>query len=148
MHIIYWFMYNHFEKYIHTCSNYLILTTGTIIIKMRLYKHMLESKHVIVIIARIIIRVIFNTNSYSTVQRVYVLILINIYLLRYLFKPTIVLNVIIKFYKTLFREIYENRIRSQQKSWCYTTNHKFFFLLWRILFFYLVLIFEFYCIIF
>ena len=41
-------------------------------------------------------------------------------------KPEAVIDAITKLRKKLSREIYEDRVRSQQGSRCFTINHKFY----------------------
>nr|YP_010330681.1 NADH-plastoquinone oxidoreductase subunit K [Pilea dolichocarpa]UNY33820.1 NADH-plastoquinone oxidoreductase subunit K [Pilea dolichocarpa] len=108
----------------------LILTAGTITMKMapslvRLYEQMPEPKYVIAMGACTITGGMFSTDSYSTVRGVDKLIPVDIYLPGCPPKPEAVIDSITKLRKKISREIYEDRIRSQQEIRCFTTNHKF-----------------------
>ncbi|KAL0532268.1 hypothetical protein IC582_031659 [Cucumis melo] len=88
----------------------LILTAGTVTMKMapslvRLYEQMPEPKYVIAMGACTITGGMFSTDSYSTVRES--------------------INAITKLRKKISREIYEDRIKSQEENRCFTTNHKF-----------------------
>ncbi|CAN6459332.1 unnamed protein product [Victoria cruziana] len=109
---------------------YLILTTGTITMKMapslvRLYEQMPELKYVIAMGACTIIVGMFSTDSYSTVRGVDKLILIDVYLPGCPPKLEAIIDAITKLRKKVSREIYEDRMRCQQENQCFTTNHKF-----------------------
>ncbi|KAL0305358.1 UNVERIFIED_CONTAM: NAD(P)H-quinone oxidoreductase subunit K, chloroplastic [Sesamum angustifolium] len=67
----------------------------------------------------------FSTDSYSTVRGVDKLIPVDVYLPGCPPKPEAVIDAITKLRKKISREIYEDRIRSQQANRCFTTNHKF-----------------------
>nr|YP_009751233.1 NADH-plastoquinone oxidoreductase subunit K [Pedicularis longiflora]QIJ99831.1 NADH-plastoquinone oxidoreductase subunit K [Pedicularis longiflora] len=67
----------------------------------------------------------FSTDSYSTVRGVDKLIPVDVYLPSFPPKPEAVIDAITKLRKKISREIYEDRIRSQQANRCFTTNHKF-----------------------
>jgi len=69
----------------------------------------------------------FSTDSYSTVRGVDKLIPVDVYLPGCPPKPEAVIDAITKLRKKISREIYEDRIRSQQGNRCFTTNHKFLF---------------------
>lgn len=108
----------------------LILTAGTVTMKMapslvRLYEQMPEPKYVIAMGACTITGGMFSTDSYSTVRGVDKLIPVDIYLPGCPPKPEAVIDAITKLRKKISREIYEDRIRSQQANRCFTTNHKF-----------------------
>nr|YP_010048252.1 NADH-plastoquinone oxidoreductase subunit K [Pilea verrucosa]YP_010156210.1 NADH-plastoquinone oxidoreductase subunit K [Pilea monilifera]YP_010734679.1 NADH-plastoquinone oxidoreductase subunit K [Pilea notata]QPK42863.1 NADH-plastoquinone oxidoreductase subunit K [Pilea verrucosa]QQY85814.1 NADH-plastoquinone oxidoreductase subunit K [Pilea monilifera]WEH01651.1 NADH-plastoquinone oxidoreductase subunit K [Pilea notata] len=108
----------------------LILTAGTITMKMapslvRLYEQMPEPKYVIAMGACTITGGMFSTDSYSTVRGVDKLIPVDIYLPGCPPKPEAVIDAITKLRKKISREIYEDRIRSQQENRCFTTSHKF-----------------------
>nr|YP_009751403.1 NADH-plastoquinone oxidoreductase subunit K [Pedicularis oederi]QIK00003.1 NADH-plastoquinone oxidoreductase subunit K [Pedicularis oederi] len=66
-----------------------------------------------------------STSSYSTVRGVDKLIPVDVYLPGCPPKPEAVIDAITKLRKKISREIYEDRIRSQQANRCFTTNHKF-----------------------
>ncbi|XP_040967099.1 NAD(P)H-quinone oxidoreductase subunit K, chloroplastic-like [Gossypium hirsutum] len=72
-----------------------------------------------------ITRGMFSTDSYSTVRGVDELIPVDVYLPGCPPKPEAVIDAITKLRKKISREIYEDRIRSQQGDRCFTTNHKF-----------------------
>nr|QFQ34034.1 NADH-plastoquinone oxidoreductase subunit K [Lonicera ferdinandi] len=108
----------------------LILTAGTVTMKMapslvRLYEQMPEPKYVIAMGACTITGGMFSTDSYSTVRGVDKLIPVDVYLPGCPPKPEAVIDAITKLRKKISREIYEDRIRSQQENRCFTTNHKF-----------------------
>nr|WCH58560.1 NADH-plastoquinone oxidoreductase subunit K [Chunia bucklandioides] len=108
----------------------LILTAGTVTMKMapslvRLYEQMPEPKYVIAMGACTITGGMFSTDSYSTVRGVDKLIPVDVYLPGCPPKPEAVIDAITKLRKKISREIYEDRIRSQQGNRCFTTNHKF-----------------------
>nr|WRO44625.1 NADH-plastoquinone oxidoreductase subunit K [Hedyotis uncinella] len=108
----------------------LILTAGTVTMKMapslvRLYEQMPDPKYVIAMGACTITGGMFSTDSYSTVRGVDKLIPVDVYLPGCPPKPEAVIDAIIKLRKKISREIYENRIGSQQANRCFTTNHKF-----------------------
>nr|YP_010028877.1 NADH-plastoquinone oxidoreductase subunit K [Triphysaria versicolor]ANX10173.1 NADH-plastoquinone oxidoreductase subunit K [Triphysaria versicolor]QOS49560.1 NADH-plastoquinone oxidoreductase subunit K [Triphysaria versicolor] len=108
----------------------LILTAGTVTMKMapslvRLYEQMPEPKYVIAMGACTITGGMFSTDSYSTVRGVDKLIPVDVYLPGCPPKPEAVIDAITKLRKKISREIYEDRIRSQQANRCFTTNHKF-----------------------
>nr|YP_010545049.1 NADH-plastoquinone oxidoreductase subunit K [Eremophila cuneifolia]UYG23049.1 NADH-plastoquinone oxidoreductase subunit K [Eremophila cuneifolia]UYG23702.1 NADH-plastoquinone oxidoreductase subunit K [Eremophila platycalyx subsp. pardalota] len=108
----------------------LILTAGTVTMKMapslvRLYEQMPEPKYVIAMGACTITGGMFSTDSYSTVRGVDKLIPVDVYLPGCPPKPEAVIDAITKLRKKISREIYEDRIRSQQTNRCFTTNHKF-----------------------
>nr|YP_010040929.1 NADH-plastoquinone oxidoreductase subunit K [Craniotome furcata]YP_010186873.1 NADH-plastoquinone oxidoreductase subunit K [Cymaria dichotoma]QOZ41862.1 NADH-plastoquinone oxidoreductase subunit K [Craniotome furcata]QUV77490.1 NADH-plastoquinone oxidoreductase subunit K [Paralamium griffithii]QVL24555.1 NADH-plastoquinone oxidoreductase subunit K [Cymaria dichotoma] len=108
----------------------LILTAGTVTMKMapslvRLYEQMPDPKYVIAMGACTITGGMFSTDSYSTVRGVDKLIPVDVYLPGCPPKPEAVIDAITKLRKKISREIYENRIRSQQANRCFTTNHKF-----------------------
>ena len=65
------------------------------------------------------------TDSYSTVRGVDKLIPVDVYLPGCPPKPEAVIDAITKLRKKISREIYEDRIRSQQENRCFTTSHKF-----------------------
>jgi len=67
----------------------------------------------------------FSTDSYSTVRGVDKLIPVDVYLPGCPPKPEAIIDAITKLRKKISREIYEDRIRSQQGNRCFTTNHKF-----------------------
>nr|YP_007375047.1 NADH-plastoquinone oxidoreductase subunit K [Quercus rubra]AGC31250.1 NADH-plastoquinone oxidoreductase subunit K [Quercus rubra] len=109
----------------------LILTAGTVTMKMapslvRLYEQMPEPKYVIAMGACTITGGMFSTDSYTTVRGVDKLIPVDVYLPGCPPKPEAVIDAITKLRKKLSREIYEDRIRSQQGSRCFTINHKFY----------------------
>nr|QOI12908.1 NdhK [Capparis spinosa] len=109
----------------------LILTAGTVTMKMapslvRLYEQMPEPKYVIAMGACTITGGMFSTDSYSTVRGVDKLIPVDVYLPGCPPKPEAVIDAITKLRKKIAREIYKDRIRSQQGNRCFTTNHKFF----------------------
>nr|QKK50917.1 photosystem II G protein [Tropidocarpum gracile] len=109
----------------------LILTAGTVTMKMapslvRLYEQMPEPKYVIAMGACTITGGMFSTDSYSTVRGVDKLIPVDVYLPGCPPKPEAVIDAITKLRKKIAREIYKDRIRPQQGSRCFTTNHKFF----------------------
>nr|YP_009859911.1 NADH-plastoquinone oxidoreductase subunit K [Myriophyllum aquaticum]QKK36495.1 NADH-plastoquinone oxidoreductase subunit K [Myriophyllum aquaticum] len=108
----------------------LILTAGTVTMKMapslvRLYEQMPEPKYVIAMGACTITGGMFSTDSYTTVRGVDKLIPVDVYLPGCPPKPEAVIDAITKLRKKISREIYEDRIRSQQESRYFTTNHKF-----------------------
>uniref|UniRef100_A0AAU7B5Z7 NAD(P)H-quinone oxidoreductase subunit K, chloroplastic n=1 Tax=Argentina leuconota var. leuconota TaxID=3121450 RepID=A0AAU7B5Z7_9ROSA len=108
----------------------LILTAGTVTMKMapslvRLYEQMPEPKYVIAMGACTITGGMFSTDSYSTVRGVDKLIPVDVYLPGCPPKPEAVIDAITKLRKKISREIYEDRIRSQQGNRCFTTSHKF-----------------------
>nr|YP_009164504.1 NADH-plastoquinone oxidoreductase subunit K [Sedum oryzifolium]AJD00155.1 NADH-plastoquinone oxidoreductase subunit K [Sedum oryzifolium] len=108
----------------------LILTAGTVTMKMapslvRLYEQMPEPKYVIAMGACTITGGMFSTDSYSTVRGVDKLIPVDVYLPGCPPKPEAIIDALIKLRKKISREIYEDRIRSQQGNRCFTTNHKF-----------------------
>lgn len=108
----------------------LILTAGTVTMKMapslvRLYEQMPEPKYVIAMGACTITGGMFSTDSYSTVRGVDKLIPVDVYLPGCPPKPEAIIDAITKLRKKLSREIYDDRIRSQQGNPCFTTNHKF-----------------------
>nr|YP_009734448.1 NADH-plastoquinone oxidoreductase subunit K [Pedicularis resupinata]QIK00091.1 NADH-plastoquinone oxidoreductase subunit K [Pedicularis resupinata] len=108
----------------------LILTAGTVTMKMapslvRLYEQMPEPKYVIAMGACTITGGMFSTDSYSTVRGVDKLIPVDVYLPGCPPKPEAVIDAITKLRKKISREIYEDRIGSQQANRCFTTNHKF-----------------------
>uniref|UniRef100_UPI00315CAE10 NADH-plastoquinone oxidoreductase subunit K n=1 Tax=Mitrephora tomentosa TaxID=1489755 RepID=UPI00315CAE10 len=108
----------------------LILTAGTVTMKMapslvRLYEQMPEPKYIIAMGACTITGGMFSTDSYSTVRGVDKLIPVDVYLPGCPPKPEAVIDAITKLRKKVSREIYEDRIRSQQKNRCFTINHKF-----------------------
>nr|YP_010127307.1 NADH-plastoquinone oxidoreductase subunit K [Procris crenata]QPO90502.1 NADH-plastoquinone oxidoreductase subunit K [Procris crenata] len=108
----------------------LILTAGTVTMKMapslvRLYEQMPEPKYVIAMGACTITGGMFSTDSYSTVRGVDKLIPVDVYLPGCPPKPEAVIDAITKLRKKIAREIYEDRIRSQQENRCFTTIHKF-----------------------
>nr|YP_009556835.1 NADH-plastoquinone oxidoreductase subunit K [Tamarix chinensis]YP_010042247.1 NADH-plastoquinone oxidoreductase subunit K [Tamarix taklamakanensis]YP_010484351.1 NADH-plastoquinone oxidoreductase subunit K [Tamarix laxa]YP_010484434.1 NADH-plastoquinone oxidoreductase subunit K [Tamarix karelinii]YP_010536247.1 NADH-plastoquinone oxidoreductase subunit K [Tamarix arceuthoides]YP_010536326.1 NADH-plastoquinone oxidoreductase subunit K [Tamarix ramosissima]YP_010986466.1 NADH-plastoquinone o len=108
----------------------LILTAGTVTMKMapslvRLYEQMPEPKYVIAMGACTITGGMFSTDSYSTVRGVDKLIPVDVYLPGCPPKPEAVIDAITKLRKKISREIYEDRIRSQQKNRYFTINHKF-----------------------
>nr|WRQ17976.1 NADH-plastoquinone oxidoreductase subunit K [Leonotis leonurus] len=108
----------------------LILTAGTVTMKMapslvRLYEQMPDPKYVIAMGACTITGGMFSTDSYSTVRGVDKLIPVDVYLPGCPPKPEAVIDAITKLRKKISREIYENRIGSQQANRCFTTNHKF-----------------------
>nr|YP_009729446.1 NADH-plastoquinone oxidoreductase subunit K [Incarvillea arguta]QHW07071.1 NADH-plastoquinone oxidoreductase subunit K [Incarvillea arguta] len=108
----------------------LILTAGTVTMKMapslvRLYEQMPEPKYVIAMGACTITGGMFSTDSYSTVRGVDKLIPVDVYLPGCPPKPEAVLDAITKLRKKIAREIYEDRIRSQEANRCFTINHKF-----------------------
>lgn len=108
----------------------LILTAGTVTMKMapslvRLYEQMPEPKYVIAMGACTITGGMFSTDSYSTVRGVDKLIPVDVYLPGCPPKPEAVIDAITKLRKKVSREIYEDRIGSQQENRCFTTNHKF-----------------------
>jgi len=67
----------------------------------------------------------FCTDSYSTVRGVDKLIPVDVYLPGCPPKPEAVIDAITKLRKKISREIYEDRVGSQQENRCFTTNHKF-----------------------
>ena len=108
----------------------LILTAGTVTMKMapslvRLYEQMPEPKYIIAMGACTITGGMFSIDSYSTVRGVDKLIPVDVYLPGCPPKPEAVIDAITKLRKKVSREIYEDRIRSQQENRCFTTNHKF-----------------------
>nr|YP_010986542.1 NADH-plastoquinone oxidoreductase subunit K [Tamarix gracilis]WOL37510.1 NADH-plastoquinone oxidoreductase subunit K [Tamarix gracilis] len=108
----------------------LILTAGTVTMKMapslvRLYEQMPEPKYVIAMGACTITGGMFSTDSYSTVRGVDKLIPVDVYLPGCPPKPEAVIDAITKLRKKISREIYQDRIRSQQKNRYFTINHKF-----------------------
>nr|YP_010474685.1 NADH dehydrogenase subunit K [Corydalis petrophila]YP_010476005.1 NADH dehydrogenase subunit K [Corydalis hamata]UVH68972.1 NADH dehydrogenase subunit K [Corydalis petrophila]UVH70292.1 NADH dehydrogenase subunit K [Corydalis hamata] len=108
----------------------LILTAGTVTMKMapslvRLYEQMPEPKYVIAMGACTITGGMFSTDSYSTVRGVDKLIPVDAYLPGCPPKPEAVIDAITKLRKKISREIYEDRIGSQQENRCFTTKHKF-----------------------
>ncbi|KAK8604704.1 hypothetical protein V6N13_099635 [Hibiscus sabdariffa] len=92
---------------------------------VRLYEQMPEPKYVIAIGVCTITGGMFSTDSYSTVWGVDKLIPVDVYLPGCPPKPEAVIDAITKLHKKISREIYEDRIRSQQGDRCFTTNHKF-----------------------
>ncbi|KAB1223124.1 NAD(P)H-quinone oxidoreductase subunit K, chloroplastic [Morella rubra] len=84
-----------------------------------------EPKYVIAMGACTITGGMFSTDSYSTVRGVDKLIPVDVYLPGCPPKPEAVIDAITKLRKKLSREIYEDRIRSQQGSRCFTISHKF-----------------------
>nr|YP_010400476.1 NADH-plastoquinone oxidoreductase subunit K [Phedimus odontophyllus]YP_010400561.1 NAD(P)H-quinone oxidoreductase subunit K [Phedimus yangshanicus]UQS79122.1 NADH-plastoquinone oxidoreductase subunit K [Phedimus yangshanicus]UQS79207.1 NAD(P)H-quinone oxidoreductase subunit K [Phedimus odontophyllus] len=108
----------------------LILTAGTVTMKMapslvRLYEQMPEPKYVIAMGACTITGGMFSTDSYSTVRGVDKLIPVDVYLPGCPPKPEAIIDALTKLRKKISREIYEDRIRSQQGNRCFITNHKF-----------------------
>nr|YP_009570786.1 NADH-plastoquinone oxidoreductase subunit K [Limonium tenellum]YP_009722505.1 NADH-plastoquinone oxidoreductase subunit K [Limonium aureum]YP_010241363.1 NdhK [Limonium tetragonum]YP_010241446.1 NdhK [Limonium bicolor]YP_010997437.1 NADH-plastoquinone oxidoreductase subunit K [Limonium franchetii]QKN99035.1 NADH-plastoquinone oxidoreductase subunit K [Limonium sinense]QBC67880.1 NADH-plastoquinone oxidoreductase subunit K [Limonium tenellum]QGN73729.1 NADH-plastoquinone oxidoreductase sub len=108
----------------------LILTAGTVTMKMapslvRLYEQMPEPKYVIAMGACTITGGMFSTDSYSTVRGVDKLIPVDVYLPGCPPKPEAVIDAITKLRKKISWEIYEDRIKSQQKNRCFTIKHKF-----------------------
>nr|YP_010201875.1 NADH-plastoquinone oxidoreductase subunit K [Machilus bonii]UAM93059.1 NADH-plastoquinone oxidoreductase subunit K [Machilus bonii] len=108
----------------------LILTAGTVTMKMapslvRLYEQMPEPKYVIAMGACTITGGMFSTDSYSTVRGVDKLIPVDVYLPGCPPKPEAVIDAITKLRKKVSREIYEDRVGSQQENRYFTTNHKF-----------------------
>nr|URQ17516.1 NADH dehydrogenase subunit K [Maclura tricuspidata] len=108
----------------------LILTAGTVTMKMapslvRLYEQIPEPKYVIAMGACTITGGMFSTDSYSTVRGVDKLIPVDVYLPGCPPKPEAVIDAITKLRKKISREIYEDRIRSQQENRYFTTSHKF-----------------------
>ncbi|KAG9438619.1 hypothetical protein H6P81_021442 [Aristolochia fimbriata] len=108
----------------------LILTAGTVTMKMapslvRLYEQMPEPKYVIAMGACTITGGMFSTDSYSTVRGVDKLIPVDVYLPGCPPKPEAIMDAITKLRKKVSREIYEDRIGSQQENRYFTTNHKF-----------------------
>ncbi|KAK8289113.1 hypothetical protein V6Z11_D07G166700 [Gossypium hirsutum] len=108
----------------------LILTARTVTMKMvpslvRLYEQMPEPKYVIAMGACTITGGMSSTDSYSIVRGVNKLIPVDVYLPGCPPKPEADINAITKLRKKISREIYEDRIRSQQGDRCFTTNHKF-----------------------
>ncbi|XP_057533775.1 NAD(P)H-quinone oxidoreductase subunit K, chloroplastic-like [Amaranthus tricolor] len=99
----------------------LILTAGTVTMKMapslvRLSEQMPEPKYVIAMGACTITGGMFSTDSYSTVRGVDKLIPVDVYLPGCPPKPEAVIDAITKLRKKISREIYEDRIKSQQKN--------------------------------
>ncbi|XP_054793103.1 NAD(P)H-quinone oxidoreductase subunit K, chloroplastic-like [Prosopis cineraria] len=99
----------------------LILTAGTVTMKMapslvRLYEQMPEPKYVIAMGACTITGGMFSTDSYSTVRGVDKLIPVDVYLPGCPPKPEAIIDAITKLRKKISREIYEDRIRSQQEN--------------------------------
>ncbi|KAI8522453.1 hypothetical protein RHMOL_RhmolPtG0001000 (chloroplast) [Rhododendron molle] len=94
----------------------LILTAGTVTMKMA---------PSLVRGACTITGGMFSTDSYSTVRGVDKLIPVDVYLPGCPPKPEAVIDAITKLRKKISREIYEDRIRSQQENRCFTINHKF-----------------------
>jgi NAD(P)H-quinone oxidoreductase subunit K len=92
---------------------------------VRLYEQMPEPKFVIAMGACTITGGIFSTDSYSTARGVDKLIPVDVYLPGCPPKPEAVIDAITKLHKKLSREIYEDRIRSQQGRRCFTISHKF-----------------------
>ncbi|TYG61810.1 hypothetical protein ES288_D07G179000v1 [Gossypium darwinii] len=92
---------------------------------VRLYEQMPEPKYVIAMGACTITGGMSSTDSYSIVRGVNKLIPVDVYLPGCPPKPEAVINAITKLRKKISREIYEDRIRSQQGDRCFTTNHKF-----------------------
>ncbi|KAM1011164.1 hypothetical protein ACFX2I_046481 [Malus domestica] len=92
---------------------------------VRLYEQMPEPKYVIAMGACTITEGMFSTNSYSTVRGVDKLIPEDVYLPGCPPKPEAIIDAITKLCKKISREIYEDRIRSQQENQCFTTTHKF-----------------------
>ncbi|KAK9080979.1 hypothetical protein Scep_031012 [Stephania cephalantha] len=92
---------------------------------VRLYEQMPEPKYVIAMGACTITGGMFSTDSYSTVRGVDKLIPVDVYLPGCPPKPEAVIDAITKLRKKVSREIYEDRIGSQQENRCFTTNHKF-----------------------
>ncbi|KAB2612949.1 NADH-plastoquinone oxidoreductase subunit K [Pyrus ussuriensis x Pyrus communis] len=92
---------------------------------IRLYEQMPEPKYVIAMGACTITGGMFSTDSYSTVRGVDKLIPVDVYLPGCPPKPEAVIDAITKLRKKISREIYEDRIRSQQENRCFTTSHKF-----------------------
>ncbi|XP_042528136.1 NAD(P)H-quinone oxidoreductase subunit J, chloroplastic-like [Dipodomys spectabilis] len=81
---------------------------------VRLYEQMPEPKYVIAMGACTITGGMFSTDSYSTVRGVDKLIPVDVYLPGCPPKPEAVIDAITKLRKKLAREIYEDRIKSQQ----------------------------------
>ena len=92
---------------------------------VRLYEQMPEPKYVIAMGACTITGGMFSTDSYSTVRGVDKLIPVDVYLPGCPPKPEAVIDAITKLRKKISREIYEDRIKSQEENRCFTTNHKF-----------------------
>ncbi|CAN6483021.1 unnamed protein product [Victoria cruziana] len=127
------FDFDHYRPVLRSSPReaYLILTAGTITMKMapslvRLYEQMFELKYVIAMGACTITGEMFNTDSYSTVRGVEKLIPIDVYLSGWPPKLEAITDAITKLRKKVSREIYEDRMGSQQKNQCFTTNHKFY----------------------
>ncbi|BBN70101.1 hypothetical protein Prudu_1426S000100 [Prunus dulcis] len=83
---------------------------------VRLYEQMPEPKYVIAMGACTITGGMFSTDSYSTVRGVDKLIPVDVYLPGCPPKPEAVIDAITKLRKKISREIYEDRIRSQQEN--------------------------------
>ncbi|KAK9662253.1 hypothetical protein RND81_O042600 [Saponaria officinalis] len=92
---------------------------------VRLYEQMPEPKYVIAMGACTITGGMFSTDSYSTVRGVDKLIPVDVYLPGCPPKPEAVIDGITKLRKKISREIYEDRIKSQQTNRCFTIKHKF-----------------------
>ena len=84
-----------------------------------------EPKYVIAMGACTITGGMFSTDSYSTVQGVDKLIPVDVYLPGCPPKPEAIIDAITKLRKKLSRETYEDQIRFQQGSRCFTISHKF-----------------------
>ncbi|KAI4297891.1 hypothetical protein L6164_037753 [Bauhinia variegata] len=84
-----------------------------------------EPKYVIAMGACTITGGMFSTDSYSTVRGVDKLIPVDVYLPGCPPKPEAIIDAITKLRKKISREIYEDRIGSQQENRCFTTQHKF-----------------------
>ncbi|KAK3447149.1 LOW QUALITY PROTEIN: hypothetical protein EUGRSUZ_A02746 [Eucalyptus grandis] len=107
----------------------LILTIDTVTMKMapslvKLYEQMPEPKYVIAMGACTITGDVQYRFVY-TIRGVDKLIPVDVYLPGCPPKPKAVIDAIIKLRKKIVREIYEERIRSQEENRCFTTNHKF-----------------------
>ncbi|MGG6621324.1 UNVERIFIED_CONTAM: NADH-quinone oxidoreductase subunit B, partial [Salmonella enterica subsp. enterica serovar Weltevreden] len=83
-----------------------------------------EPKFVSGMVACTITGWMFSTVSYSTVRGVDKLIPVDVYLPGCPPKPEAVVDAITKLRKKISIEIYQDRIRSQRASRCFTTNHK------------------------
>ncbi|KAD7117039.1 hypothetical protein E3N88_04307 [Mikania micrantha] len=92
---------------------------------VRLYEQMLEPKYVIAMGACTITGRMFSTDSYSTVRGVDKLILVDVYLPGCPPKPEAIIDAITKHRTKISREIFPDRMMSQQENRCFTTNHKF-----------------------
>ena len=93
---------------------------------VRLYEQIPEPKYVIAMWECTITGGMFSTYSYTTVQGVDKLIPVDVYLLGCPPKPEVVIDAIAKLHNKLCREIYDDWIRFQQGSRCFTINHKFY----------------------